>query len=344
MFEIKSYKGTYTVEFVEHIPNTSTKGDIFVIDSRIYDLYYKDSVFDNSYYLVDATEESKTLCGVQNLIDFLVDNGFKRNNRIIAIGGGVIQDLVSFTSSILYRGVNWEFYPTTLLSQCDSCIGSKTSINYGGVKNILGGFHPPKRIHVNRMFLNTLPDSEIKSGVGEMLHYFILNHKLDISEKMVNDCDLIANIEEYISESLAIKKEMIEKDEFDQGERNLFNFGHTFGHAIESVSEYRVNHGQAVTSGMYMACMLSLKLDLIDQSLFDRVENILVKNMSDYKIEDVEGYIQSLKKDKKNVSDMLTCILLTENYGTNIEISYDEVVTVLTNMYTNIDRYKASTF
>jgi 3-dehydroquinate synthase len=328
VFEIQSYKGTYKVHFVDFIPTVASEGDIFVIDDNIWDHadYYRDRyIDDNEVYFVEATEESKTLSEVEKLIDFMIKKGFKRNDRLIAVGGGVVQDLVSFTASIYSRGVDWIFYPTTLLAQCDSCIGSKTSINHKGSKNKLGGFHPPKEICINRQFLNTLPESEIKSGIGEMLHYFLLNHKIDISEKMVNDEDILENIEDYIKVSLEIKKEMIEKDEFDKGERNLFNYGHTFGHAIESLSNYEVNHGQAVTMGMEIANRISLEKRMISDLLYKKLNEILMKNMPDYKIEDVDAYIEFLQKDKKNTSDKLTCILLDMEYAKKTEIFYDEV-------------------
>jgi len=326
VFDIKSYKGEYHVEFVDYIPTLSHEGNIFVIDDNIWDQYYRDKhIENNEVFLVHATEDAKTLRESQRLIDFLIENEFRKNNKIIAVGGGVVQDLVAFTTSILYRGVDWEFYPTTLLAQCDSCIGSKTSINHNKFKNLLGGFHPPRNIYINIEFLNTLPEDDIKSGVGEMLHYFLLNHEVDLSEEMVDDEDIIGNINKYLTKSLSIKKEMIEKDEFDRGRRNLFNYGHTFGHAIETLSDYSVNHGQAVTMGIKIANTISINRKMINNILRDKIDTILIKNMPDYIIEDVDQYIECLKRDKKNVSNKLTCILLTQEYADKIEIYYDEV-------------------
>ncbi len=334
MFEIQSFKGIYKVQSITDLTFDDNKRDIIVVDQYVYDRYLLHlklmDTFDASIYVVEATEESKTLEESQKLIDTMIQIGFNKSNKLIAIGGGVIQDLVSFTASIFSRGVDWVFYPTTLLAQCDSCIGSKTSINYKDCKNKLGGFYPPKEIFIYREFLDTLPESEIKSGIGEMLHYFLINHKIDLSEKMVNDKNILENIEEYIKESLTIKKEMIEKDEFDKGERNLFNYGHTFGHAIESLSNYEVNHGQAVTMGMVIANKISLQKGLINQQLYDKLYLILSKNMPDYKIEDIEEYVKLLMKDKKNTDiNKLTCILLDMEYANKVEVFYDEVRSVL---------------
>ena len=324
---IKSYRGEYIVDLISDLNINYNENDIVVIDRYILDTYNLN--ISCAIYPLEAAETTKTLEHSQKLIDFMISRGFNKKDKLIAIGGGVIQDLVSFTASIFLRGVVWEFYPTTLLAQCDSCIGSKTSINYNGYKNLLGGFYPPKRIYIYKQFLETLPEREIKSGIGEMLHYFILNHKIDIADKIVKDTNIMKNIDMYIEESLKIKKEMIERDEFDMGERNLFNYGHTFGHAIETLSDYKINHGQAVTLGMRIANKLSLSKGYITKLLYDKLYSILLQNSPEYTITDVEQYIEVLKKDKKNISNKLTCILINMEYGVKEEVYYDEIRTII---------------
>lgn len=338
VFDVISFKGNYHVHMINEIYVEDDVNDIIVVDQFIWETFlHPDSghrhEFQGHVFVLYASEDTKTLEEAERLIDYMVHIGFNKSNKLIAFGGGAIQDLVSFTASIFKRGVDWVFYPTTLLAQCDSCIGSKTSINYKGYKNLLGGFHPPREIFIYPGFLDTLPDSEIKGGVGEMLHYFLLTHKISFAEVMVNDDNIRQNIMYYVNESLAIKKRMIEKDEFDQGERNLFNYGHTFGHAIESVSNYEVNHGQAVTMGMEIANRLSLKLGLISKDFYEKLNSILLKNMPDYRIDNIDKYVQALKKDKKNTSDNLTCILLTSDYGIKTEVSYEEVIKVIKGMF-----------
>lgn len=333
VFEIKSYKGTYRVDQVNDFTIHHESNDVVVVDEYILNQYYGDFLFSCPVYAVNVSEESKTLEQTKSLIDFLIESGFNKSNKIIAIGGGVVQDLVSFTSSILYRGVDWEFYPTTLLAQSDSCIGSKTSINYMNFKNLLGGFHPPRRIRINKEFLKTLPQSEIKSGVGEMLHYFILNHNIKLAKRMVTDTNILSNMDYYVSESLAIKKKMIEVDEFDKHQRNLFNYGHTFGHAIESISNYGVNHGQAVTRGMRIANAISFQNNLINKFLYNELEEVLKLNDTDFEINDIDGYIEALKRDKKNVDNKLTCILLNQDYAIKDRIFYEQVRNVLNECF-----------
>jgi 3-dehydroquinate synthase len=327
--KIKSFKGEYEVEFLDVLKEI--EGDFIVVDRYVYDNYSSlfSEISEGRLHIVESNEGVKTLTGSQELIDKLISSNFRRNNSITAVGGGVVQDLVSFTTSVLYRGVSWIFYPTTLLAQCDSCIGSKTSINYKGYKNLLGGFHPPSKIYICKEFTKSLPESEIKCGMGEMLHYFLLNNKLDLAERMVSDNEIRKNLSEYIQLSLALKKEMVQKDEFDKGERNLFNYGHTFGHAIEKVSDYEINHGQAVTMGMEIANRLSLKMGLIDRDKYDRMKTILEKNMPNYVIEDSGAYVDALKRDKKNTNNQLTCILLTLDYGIKTQVSYEEVKQII---------------
>lgn len=322
---IKSYKGNYEVFFMNDIPTKEklVQYKFIVIDNNVNDIYFN---IEDNIYLIDSSEETKTLEGVSQLIKWLMSNGFKKNDTICAIGGGVVQDLVSFTASILYRGVDWVFYPTTLLAQCDSCIGSKTSINHNDAKNILGGFHPPEFIGVSNKFLDSLPESEIKSGIGEMLHYFLLNNELKLSQKMVKDENIRFNINKYTEISLNIKKQMIEKDEFDKGERNLFNLGHTFGHALEKITNYEINHGQAVTWGMIVANLISFKQELISKQKYNKLNKILIKNAPVVHIKNAHVFVDVLKKDKKNVSDNLTCILFNESYGIKAEVPYSEVI------------------
>ena len=170
----------------------------------------------------------------------------------------------------MYRGVDWIFFPTTLLAQGDSCIGSKTSINFGKFKNQVGGFYPPVNIYIDLAFLATLKDIDIKSGLGEMCHYYIVAGEEDFMrykreyDFALSDKNVLAGI---IARSLEIKKGYIEIDEFDQKERQVFNYGHSFGHAIESLTDYRIPHGIAVSYGMDMANFISVKLDYIPETI-----------------------------------------------------------------------------
>ena len=228
----------YEVSFCESLPLDE---DYFIIDKKVYDLHRErlSSIDINKIYLVDADEKEKSFSRCANHIEKLISLGLRRGNIIAAIGGGIIQDLTGFVASIIYRGVDWNFYPTTLLSQCDSCIGGKTSINLSGSKNTVGNFNPPNKVILNERFLDTLAKQEIQSGLGEILKVMVIDKKCRIESEEFLACVQNSKIKTSVLKSaLEIKKEIIEKDEFDKGIRNVMNYGHTFGHAIESLTSF----------------------------------------------------------------------------------------------------------
>lgn len=317
---IKSRLHDYSLEFVNEIQpvieNLSGKGAFFIIDKTVHRLYPQEmnAIPENRIFVIEATEQNKTLDGCERLIKELIDQGIRRNDTVVAIGGGIIQDITAFVSSILFRGVEWLFIPTTLLAQADSCIGGKTSINFQKYKNLLGNFYPPTRVFIESGFLKTLSAEDMKSGIGEMLHFYLIEGSL-YARQIAQDYERLFKerfrLREYIIASLDIKRKVIERDEFDKGERNLFNYGHTFGHAIETVSDYAVAHGQAVTLGMDIANYLSLQRGLLSETLFQEMHTILIKNMPAFEITEsnLDRYMRALKKDKKNSNEELTCIL-----------------------------------
>lgn len=313
----REYSVNFVNDFIPYLKSEVNEGAFIVIDSFIIN-YYKHKILDiitpDKYIVVEANEYNKTIAKCTEIIEILVDRHFRKNQKLIAIGGGVIQDLTAFTASIIYRGVEWVFFPTTLLAQGDSCIGSKTSINIGDKKNLIGNFYPPSNIFIDINFLDSLISDDIKSGIGEMLHfYFYANSPLSV--KLIANYDNVLRnrklLIEYIMQSLAIKKSVIELDEFDKEERNKFNYGHTFGHAIESVTGYRVKHGQGVTVGMDIANYVSTKFGLVDKAFFDKMHSALLINFPIYNWEhfDLDAYFDALTKDKKNIGESLVCIL-----------------------------------
>lgn len=325
-FQIKSHIHDYEVEFIENtgeiLKSVINEGDWIIIDNNIKKLYAENLLpilGGNKHIGIDATENQKSYQGVELIIKTLIENGFRKNHRLIAIGGGITQDITAFISSIIYRGVDWLFFPTTLLAQCDSCIGSKTSINFGEYKNQVGGFYPPNRIFINPNYIDTLTQGEMKSGLGEMLHYYIVSGSEDFQfykenfKSAFTDKSVLTSL---IERSLQIKKGYIEKDEFDRNIRQVFNYGHSFGHAIESLTHYRIPHGIAVSYGMDMANFISVKLGLIPENVRDEVRSIVMNFWPGYKINElnIDTFIQALSKDKKNVGKQLG-LILNAGYG-----------------------------
>jgi 3-dehydroquinate synthase len=320
-FKVKSIIHDYSVTFVDDTQKTLLEelkeGDVIIIDNKIKELYkdiLEPILAKYRYIGIDAHESVKSYQGVEPIIQDLIENGFRKNNRLVAIGGGITQDATAFIASIMYRGVKWLFFPTSLLAQGDSCIGSKTSINFGKFKNQIGGFYPPNQIFINLEFLDTLSILELKSGMGEMCHYFIVSSPEDFDrfkreyKDALLDKKVLAGI---IGRSLEIKKGYIERDEFDQNVRLVFNYGHSFGHAIESLTNYRVPHGIAVSYGMDMANFVSVKLGYITEETRLYIRELLSQVWEGTSIEDIEleKYTVALSKDKKNIGKTLGLIL-----------------------------------
>lgn len=320
-FVVKSQIHDYSVEFINDLQTTLKneliEGDFIIIDNKIINLYnnlISKTLLKHKYIGIDSSEPQKSYQEITPIIENLIEQGFRKNHRLVAVGGGITQDVTAFIASIMYRGVDWIFFPTSLLSQGDSCIGSKTSINFGRFKNQLGGFYPPNKIFIFPEFLKTLSHAEIKSGMGEMLHYFIVSGKSDFDfyknnyKKAFTDKNILAKI---ILRSLKIKKRYIEQDEYDENIRQVFNYGHSFGHAIESLTNYKIPHGVAVSFGMDIANFISLKMGILDKEVRDEIREVTEYIWEGYsiKIIEIESFKHALSKDKKNVGTKLGLIL-----------------------------------
>ncbi len=318
--EIQSNSRVYKVSFMlnclSEITSNIHPNFFFLVDANVACKYKKtlNKILENpSTCVIEATEENKSIERIIPVIKHLVDRNIRRSNVLVAIGGGVIQDITCFIASTLLRGVEWQFIPTTLLAQADSCIGSKSSINLGSIKNILGTFNPPSQISIYPEFLNTLDKSEVQSGIGEILKVHAIEgceafDKLSLEfDQLMLDESLIVD---YIQSSLLIKKKYIEMDEFDKGIRNIFNYGHSFGHAIESATRFCIPHGVAVSMGMNMANHISVMRGLMAAEHRDRMSNVLLRNYHDFKSIEIpfDDMWNALMKDKKNTTSELMLI------------------------------------
>ena len=314
---IKDYKLSFVKNFDKSVDKVYKNGDFIIVDKKIFNLY-KDKIncnkWKNNLIVIEASENQKSFLELAPVIDELINNGFRKNNTLFSIGGGIIQDITAFIASIMYRGVDWVHVPTTLLAQGDSCIGSKTSINFGQFKNQLGNFYSPKEIFIDVNFLKTLDDADVISGLGEMAHYFLVSSQEDFlyfkSEyhNAKNDLNILKAL---IIRSLEIKKSYIEIDEFDQNERQVFNYGHSFGHAIESLTNYRIPHGVAVSIGMDISNFMSVKYGYMTNKDRQEIRILLKEIWNGYSIDDIQlkNMESALLKDKKNQNGKLGLIL-----------------------------------
>jgi len=293
---IKSHPSTYKVYFKKFI-NKFSKDDVVLVDSNVKKLY---DINHTKLIEIEANEFNKSIETVLNICNKLLEFNFTKKNRLVVIGGGITQDLGAFTSKIYKRGIDWVFYPTTLLSQCDSCIGGKTALNYKSYKNQLALFSSPKEVVIDTRFLDTLQVEDITSGYGEIIKLFLIG-----GDYYIENLDKW-NIEEKIKHSLLVKKAVIEYDEFEVCERKSLNYGHSFGHVIEPLTDYKISHGEAVMLG----------IEIINK-LFDnnpKISSIVSKFTALGKISnlDTSALTMNLLSDKKVSGNSISFVRVPE--------------------------------
>ena len=323
---LRDYKVFFTTDsvFIEQLKNR--KNLVFIIDENVWNLY-KNSLLsplnnDVKKIIFQVSEDEKNLDGVQKIYDEIIKLSPKKNLEIISIGGGIIQDISGFVASTLYRGVKWTFIPTTLLAQDDSCIGAKTSLNYKNYKNLIGTFYPPAEIYISLQFLETLGEADYASGVGEMAKLHLLSGKSNAADffnaiNKIFQCDKTTLIS-LIKKCLEIKKSYIEEDEFDAGRRNLLNYGHCFGHAIESSTNFAIPHGQAVTLGMISANIAAKNRKILSAKNEEFIRNEILIKILRYDLSvinfDINAMLNAMSHDKKNLGSGLALIVMNDGY------------------------------
>jgi 3-dehydroquinate synthase len=318
---VQSHRGPYSVHFVTDALTTfvdqRSEADVVIIDDLVADLYAEQlgPVLSTPSTLgIPACEPNKSLERCPDYVDHLVAAGIRRGNSLVAIGGGIIQDIACFLASTLLRGLDWRFIPTTLLAQTDSCIGSKSSINVHDAKNIVGTFTPPTRVDIDVAFLGTLAEADLRSGIGEMLKVHAIAGPDEFDAIAADYERLVAEpeiLQRYVARSLGFKRVLIELDEFDQGPRNVMNYGHSFGHAIESATGYGIPHGIAITIGMDMANHVARDLGVTTATHAQRMHPTLAANYRGFEHTDIplDKLLGAIAKDKKNTATELRLIL-----------------------------------
>ena len=315
---IKSYNKEYTVEYnnnklKEIIIETYNYGDFIFIDKNVFNLDNTclNTIENKKIIFFDATEENKTIESVLNITDCLIQNNFNKKNKLIVIGGGITQDVGGFASAIYKRGISWTLIPTTFLSITDSAIGGKVGVNRNS-KNMLGVFMAPNKVIISSQFLSSLKEDDIISGLGEALKLCLIGGSHSFSEFNKYYMNDHMNI---IKLSSSIKKSIIEYDELEKNERRVLNYGHTFGHAIESTTNYFIPHGIAVLYGMYIINRLFYddKHFEINELIYSMIPDKFKKINIDY-----DTCIRHVLNDKKNNGDEICFIVLDEVGKTNI--------------------------
>lgn len=295
----------------------------FVIDKYIYEkfyeIYFKHILFSvslESIYLIESNEENKNLSIAMDVIKKLSSNNYLRDSILIGIGGGIIGDIIGFVSSVYMRGIKFINVPTTLLSQIDSSIGGKNALNVDDCKNLIGTFNHPEKIIIDIKFLGTISKRELVSGLAEAIKYGIIfeyNFLVFIERNLEKILSLDEDIiKEIILKSCKFKASVVKKDEYDFSFRRILNYGHTVGHAIESVTNYNIyTHGEAVLIGMFYEACISYEFGLINEEYFNYIGYVLKKFSINIKQDIFEGelFYRALLKDKKNRSGNISFIL-----------------------------------
>jgi len=320
---IHSGQGDYQVDFPVDLTQLlvqleSFSNAVVLVDenvARIYSEQLAPLLSRLPWLSVPATEEEKTLAGTQRALEFFQRNNATKQTIVIAIGGGIIQDIATLSSHIYYRGLRWVYIPTTLLGMCDSCIGAKASINFGAFKNQLGAFHSPHRVLVCLPFLDTLSDTEIISGYGEITKLLLIGSPAQFAflTKSMDEGGLRnPNLSRFIYESLNVKKPIIEKDEYERDLRRILNYGHTFGHALEAITNHGIPHGKAVAWGVDLANYIAVERGLLDRAEYDSIHVFIQKYFAHCLNRPVSAteLIDASKRDKKVADGKVNLILL----------------------------------
>lgn len=259
-------------------------------------------------------ENSKSMETLKHLYNELLDFSMTRSSLILAFGGGVIGDLAGFSASTFLRGIPFIQIPTSLLAQIDSSVGGKVAINLEKGKNLVGNFYQPRAVFIDPDLLGTLSTRYFHDGMGEIIKYGCIKD-IELFEKLSlykTEKEFFLAIEEIIYRCIDIKREIIERDEMDIGERMLLNFGHTLGHGIEQSYNFEYSHGEAVAIGMYNITKKSEEMGLTKHGTSDIIKNLLEKYKLPHKMPDInpDELIRIIALDKKIQGNYINIVLL----------------------------------
>ena len=300
------------------VANQFDKCRIAILTDDIVNSLYADTVteslqqngFSCVKYIFPNGERSKNINTVLGFINFLAAEQITRSDLILALGGGVVGDMAGFASAIYLRGIKYIQVPTTLLAAVDSSVGGKTAVDISAGKNLIGAFHQPVLVFCDISTLNTLPANIMRDGFAEVIKYGIILDKELYNNLLKKDSALL---EQIISRCIEIKRDVVTADEFDKGERQLLNFGHTLGHSIELLSNFTITHGEAVAKGMVIAAKLGKECGYAD--VVEPIKNIVEMYGFDtycpYSATEIyKVALSDKKRDKNNIT-----VVLPESIG-----------------------------
>jgi 3-dehydroquinate synthase len=270
-------------------------------------------------FLIGDGERFKTLSSAASILTFLIELGLERSDAIVALGGGVAGDLAGFAASVYLRGIRLVQVPTTLLAQIDSSVGGKTGVNHRLGKNLVGSFYQPSLVIIDPQTLSSLPPREMRSGLFEALKYGVIADAR-LFHRIARETDLLKQLDQdalahLIARCCSIKASVVSSDEREAGLRRTLNFGHTIGHALEAVTNYRrFLHGEAVGHGMRAAARIAERLDLLSPSDRQAIDDA-VKRIGNLPAADtlaLDAIISAMHRDKKTEAGRTSFVLPVE--------------------------------
>lgn len=333
MTSMETVKVTASKEYIVHIGKgfLDTVGEklreikrpcrvVLVSDDTVFELYgerVKQSLINAEFTVFEFVfphgESAKSLENFGKIQEFCAENSITRTDLFVALGGGVTGDLTGFVASTYLRGVDFVQIPTTVLSMVDSSVGGKTAINLNAGKNLCGAFYQPIAVYADCDTLNTLPNETYNEGCAEIIKYgMILDGEFltFLKNNSIRD-----NIEYVIKRCVEIKRDVVDRDEFEKGERKLLNFGHTIGHAIEKCSNLTISHGNAVAIGMVIATKGAYEIGMSDEDYSETLLQVLKANNLPTNCEfTAEQLYKASLSDKKRSLDTMA-LIVPEEYG-----------------------------
>ncbi len=306
-------------------PLTKAQRAVIVSDSHVFPLYgealrrsLQAAGLTVSEFVFPAGEEQKKLSTIEEMYAAFWSAGLTRTDIAVALGGGVTGDMTGFAAATYLRGIDFIQIPTSLLAQVDSSVGGKTGVDLPGGKNLVGAFWQPRLVLIDTDTLRTLPEHFIHDGMGEIIKYGCIR-SLPLFETLEQE-DPMDRIEEIIEQCVTIKRDIVERDERDTGERAVLNFGHTFGHALEKLSGFKdLTHGEAVGLGSLLLTEIAEKKGITKPGTAARIRALLLKNQmptqTDFSLPDI---LQAAKGDKKSSGKMLHYVFIPEIGRTEI--------------------------
>ena len=328
-FQVNSFPKKYNVSCIKNIDQYISllrTADFIIIDKKVKELYPIPSDLKSIIFTIEAKEENKTLDTVLELINEFIRENISKGNKVIAVGGGIIQDITACACALFRRGQPFSYLPTTTLGQLDSCVGAKCAVNTSNAKNILGLFSAPKEVIIPMFTINTMPILEHRAGLSEMLRLCITASSSAI-EEYLNLLPYISepincNLDDYekaLKLSLSIKKSVVDFDEYEIDVRRSMNYGHTFGHAIEKLSNFKIPHGLAVLLGIQIANKFSCSKEFMDEEIFQRISVAIKSTLIGCKCDfnflnniNPSDIVDQFKFDKKGDGESVPLIIINK--------------------------------